>query len=159
MIPIAGSAYTYSYATMGELLAWSSGWDRVLEYAVGAATVSIGWSGTLVSLLHNFNIHLPPALVASPWQPVQMADGTIIHGIFNLPAVFIVAMISLLLVKGIEESSWVNTVIVFLKVTVIVIFIAIGWKYIQPANPTPLLPKNTTATLGTLRASVLRAGS
>ena len=159
MIPIAGSAYTYSYATMGELLAWIIGWDLVLEYAVGAATVSIGWSGTLVSLLHHFNIHLPPALVASPWQPVQLADGTIIHGIFNLPAVFIVAMISLLLVKGIEESSWVNTVIVFLKVTVIVIFIAIGWKYIQPANLTPLIPKNTTGEFGAFGWSGILAGA
>src|SRR5947209_18563450 len=159
MIPIAGSAYTCSYATSGELLACIIGWDLVLEYAVGAATVSIGWSGTLVSLLHHFNIHLPPALVASPWQPVQLADGTIIHGIFNLPAVFIVAMISLVLVKGIEESSWVNTVIVFLKVTVLVIFIAIGWKYIQPANLTPLLPKNTTGEFGAFGWSGILAGA
>jgi APA family basic amino acid/polyamine antiporter len=159
MIPIAGSAYTYSYATMGELLAWIIGWDLVLEYAVGAATVSIGWSSTLVALLHHFNIHLPPAMVASPWQPVTLSDGTIIHGIFNLPAVLIVAMVSLLLVKGIEESSWVNAVIVFLKVSVIVIFIAIGWKYVQPANLTPLIPQNTTGQFGAFGWSGILAGA
>ena len=105
MIPIAGSAYTYSYATMGELLAWIIGWDLVLEYAVGAATVSIGWSQTLVAILHRFGMHLPPQLIASPWQPVRLADGTVIHGIINLPAVFVIVLISLLLVKGIAESS------------------------------------------------------
>ena len=143
MIPIAGSAYTYSYATLGELLAWIIGWDLVLEYAVGAATVSIGWSATLVALLHRFHVDLPPALVASPWQEVRLSDGTVIHGVTNLPAVFVIVLISLLLVKGTQESSTVNAVIVFLKVGVIVVFIAIGWHFIQPANLTPFIPHNT----------------
>src|SRR5712675_2571613 len=97
MIPIAGSAYTYAYATMGELLAWIIGWDLVLEYAVGAATVSIGWSSTLISILHDFGIELPPSLIASPWQPVVLPTGETVYGIINLPAVLIVLLISLLL--------------------------------------------------------------
>src|SRR5437867_8180747 len=97
MIPVAGSAYTYSYATMGELIAWIIGWDLVLEYSVGAATVSIGWSQTLVALLHSLGINLPAQLVASPLQPVALSDGTTIHGLINLPAVTIVVAVSLLL--------------------------------------------------------------
>lgn len=159
MIPIGGSAYTYSYATMGELLAWIIGWDLVLEYAVGAATVSIGWSATLVALLHNFGFNLPPALVASPWQQVRLTDGTTIHGFINLPAVFIVVAISLLLVKGTQASSRVNAVIVFLKVSVIVVFIAIGWKFIQPSNLTPFVPPNITGRFGEFGLSGILAGA
>ncbi len=143
MIPIAGSAYTYSYATMGEFLAWIIGWDLILEYAVGAATVSIGWSQTLIALLHNFGIHLPPSISASPFQPIALPGGTTIYGIINLPAVFIVVIVSLILIIGIRESAGVNTVIVFLKVTVVVVFVAIGWAYINPTNHVPLIPENT----------------
>ena len=103
MIPVAGSAYTYAYATLGEFIAWIIGWDLVLEYAVGAATVSISWSAYVVSFLHGFNINLPPELVASPWQPVQLPNGELVHGIVNLPAVFIVLVISGLLITGIQE--------------------------------------------------------
>ena len=143
MIPIAGSAYTYAYATMGELLAWIIGWDLVLEYAVGAATVSIGWSQTLIALLHDFGIHLPPGLVASPFQPVMLPDGQAISGIINLPAVFIVVVVSIILILGIRESATTNSIIVFLKVAVVVVFIAVGWKFINPANHEPLIPVNT----------------
>ena len=143
MIPVAGSAYTYSYATMGEFLAWIIGWDLVLEYAVGAATVSIGWSQTLVALLHNFGIHLPPAIAASPFQPIALPGGTTIYGVINLPAVAIVVVVSIILMIGIKESANVNTVIVFLKVTVIVVFVAIGWMYINPVNHEPFIPQNT----------------
>lgn len=143
MIPVAGSAYTYAYATMGELLAWIIGWDLVLEYAVGAATVSIGWSQTLIALLHSLGIHLPPSLVASPFQPVILPDGQLIHGVINLPAVFIVLVVTAILVVGIRESATVNSVIVLLKVAVVVVFIAIGWGYMNPANHTPLIPPNT----------------
>jgi APA family basic amino acid/polyamine antiporter len=142
MIPVAGSAYTYSYATMGELVAWIIGWDLILEYSVGAATVSIGWSQTLVSLLHTFGINLPPQLIASPFQPVTMSDGSVIHGFINLPAVLIVVLVSLLLVVGIRESASVNSVIVLLKITVILVFIFLGWSYIRPENHTPFLPPN-----------------
>ncbi len=133
MIPVAGSAYTYSYATMGEFIAWIIGWDLVLEYAVGAATVSISWSRYLVKFLSYFNLHLDVALTAGPW------DG----GVINFPAVFIVVLMSMLLIKGTQESAMVNAVIVTLKVIVVIIFIIIGWKYIDTKNYTPYIPANT----------------
>ncbi len=143
MIPIAGSAYTYAYATMGELLAWIIGWDLVLEYAVGAATVSISWSSYVVSLLHDFGIELPAALIASPWQPVHLANGTTVFGVINLPAVLITSAISILLMVGIQESARVNEVMVVLKVTVVLVFIVARWGFINPANHTPMIPPNT----------------
>ena len=133
MIPVAGSAYTYSYATMGEFIAWIIGWDLVLEYAVGAATVGISWSRYLVKFFEGFDIHLPPELVTGPW------DG----GIINLPAVFIIVLMSLLLIKGTKESSTVNAFIVGLKVAVVLVFIFLGWKYINNDNYSPYIPDNT----------------
>lgn len=133
MIPVAGSAYTYSYATMGEFIAWIIGWDLVLEYAVGAATVSISWSRYLVKFLSYFDINLSPAYTLSPF------DG----GIINIPAVVIVILMSLLLMKGTKESAFVNGVIVTLKVAVVLIFITLGWQYIHPENYTPYIPQNT----------------
>jgi APA family basic amino acid/polyamine antiporter len=132
MIPVAGSAYTYSYATMGEFIAWIIGWDLVLEYAVGAATVGISWSRYFVKFLEGFDIHLPVSLTVGPW------DG----GIINLPAVFIIILMSLLLIKGTRESAFVNTIIVALKVSVVLIFIFLGWKYINSDNYTPYIPDN-----------------
>ncbi len=132
MIPVAGSAYTYSYATMGEFIAWIIGWDLVLEYAVGAATVSISWSRYLVKFLGYYDIHLSPSLTASPF------DG----GAINLPAVFIVMLMSLLLMKGTKESAFINGIIVALKVSVVLVFIALGWHYIHPENYTPYIPEN-----------------
>ena len=129
MIPVAGSAYTYSYATMGEFLAWIIGWDLVLEYAVGAATVGISWSRYLVKFLEGFDIALPHNLTVGPW------DG----GIINLPAVFIIVLMSSLLMKGTQESATVNGIIVFLKVSVVIVFITLGWKYINNANLNPYL--------------------
>jgi APA family basic amino acid/polyamine antiporter len=133
MIPVAGSAYTYSYATMGEFVAWIIGWDLVLEYAVGAATVGISWSRYLIKFLEGFDIHLPTAITLGPW------DG----GIINLPAVFIIVLMSLLLIKGTRESAMVNGIIVALKVTVVLVFIFLGWKYINTANYNPYIPDNT----------------
>lgn len=133
MIPVAGSAYTYSYATMGEFIAWIIGWDLVLEYAVGAATVSISWSRYLIKFLEGFDVHLPVALTVGPW------DG----GFVNLPAVFIVVLMSLLLIKGTQESAFVNAIIVALKVAVVLIFIFLGWKYINNDNYIPYIPDNT----------------
>ena len=133
MIPVAGSAYTYSYATMGEFIAWIIGWDLVLEYAVGAATVGISWSRYLVKFLEDFGVQLPESLTAGPW------DG----GIINLPAVFIIVLMSLLLMKGTKESATVNAVIVGLKVTVVFVFIFLGWKYINNDNYTPYLIPST----------------
>ncbi len=133
MIPVAGSAYTYSYATMGEFIAWIIGWDLVLEYAVGAATVSISWSRYFVKFLEGFDVHLPTALTVGPW------DG----GWINLPAVFIVLLVSSLLIKGTKESATVNGIIVALKVTVVLVFIILGWQYIDNSNYTPYIPDNT----------------
>jgi APA family basic amino acid/polyamine antiporter len=143
MIPIAGSAYTYAYATMGELIAWIIGWDLVLEYAVGAATVSISWSSYVVSLLHDWGVELPQQLIASPWQPVQLSDGSIVYGMINLPAVLIIVLISTLLMIGIQESATVNAVVVVIKVSVVIVFIAIGWSFVRPENHTPFIPPNT----------------
>ena len=133
MIPVAGSAYTYSYATMGEFIAWIIGWDLVLEYAVGAATVGISWSRYLVKFLDSFGIHLDKSYTVGPW------DG----GIINLPAVFIIVLMSLLLIKGTSESAKVNAVIVAVKVVVVLIFIALGWGYINSDNYVPYIPDNT----------------
>ena len=133
MIPVAGSAYTYSYATMGEFIAWIIGWDLVLEYAVGAATVAISWSRYFGKFLGGFGIQLPDSMMGGPW------DG----GIINIPAVFIVVLMSLLLIKGTSESAKVNAVIVGLKITVVLIFIFLGWKYINTENYSPYIPDNT----------------
>lgn len=143
MIPVAGSAYTYSYATMGEFMAWIIGWDLVLEYALGAATVSISWSRYLVKFLGYYDLHLPHELTMSPFSSVTLEDGSIVSGIMNLPAVFIIIMMSLLLIKGTKESATVNTIIVALKIAVVLIFIGLGWGFINSANYTPYIPDNT----------------
>lgn len=143
MIPVAGSAYTYSYVTMGEFIAWIIGWDLVLEYAVGAATVSISWSRYFTKFLGYYDIHLPASMSMSPWDSATLADGTIVSGMINLPAVFIVVLMSLLLVKGTKESAFVNGIIVALKVTVVLIFIFLGWGFIKSENYQPYIPVNT----------------
>ena len=133
MIPVAGSAYTYSFATMGEFLAWIIGWDLVLEYAVGAATVSISWSRYLGKFLESYGIHINSNLMLSPFE----------GGVINLPAVVIVMIMSLILIRGTRESSLINGVIVLLKVSVVLVFIAVGWQYIRPENLDPYIPANT----------------
>ncbi|HLR36536.1 MAG TPA: amino acid permease [Chitinophagaceae bacterium] len=143
MIPVAGSAYTYSYATMGEFVAWIIGWDLVLEYALGAATVASSWSGYLNELFQSLGVALPPELMMSPFDVVHLADGSVVHGIMNLPAVFIVVVMSLVLIRGISESSWVNSIIVVLKIAIVIAFIIIGIQYIRPENLQPLIPENT----------------
>jgi APA family basic amino acid/polyamine antiporter len=143
MIPIAGSAYTYSYATMGELLAWVIGWDLVLEYAVGASTVAVSWSGYLRSLLLDWGIDLDPRWMNSPFTTITLTGGQKVHGLVNLPAIFIVVCVSTLLIIGIQESARVNAVIVALKVAVVILFILFGWAYIQTRNYHPYIPPNT----------------
>jgi APA family basic amino acid/polyamine antiporter len=135
MIPIAGSAYTYAYATMGELLAWIIGWDLVLEYAVGAATVSVSWSSYVSKLFHMYGVELPESLTHCPWDATP--------GIINLPAVLIVLVISTLLIIGISESARVNAVIVVVKVAIVIIVIGVGFAYVNAANYTPFIPENT----------------
>jgi APA family basic amino acid/polyamine antiporter len=136
-IPIAGSAYTYSYATMGEFVAWIIGWDLVLEYAIGAATVAIAWSEYLNKLLGLFGTSIPFVYCHSPFQ-TDPATGA--HGIINLPAVFILLVLTLLLIRGMRESAFVNTLIVVAKVTIVVLIIVLGWHFMNPANHTPYIP-------------------
>lgn len=143
MIPVAGSAYTYSYATMGEFVAWVIGWDLVLEYAVGAATVSISWSRYLTKFLDYYDIHLPAQMTMSPFDTATLADGTVVSGMINLPAVFIIICMSLVLIKGTKESAFVNGIIVALKVAVVLVFIALGWAFIRTENYQPYIPANT----------------
>ncbi len=142
MIPIAGSAYTYAYTTMGELVAWVIGWALIMEYALGAATVAIAWSEYLNKLLQVFGTEIPYALCHSPFESAAV-NGVMLHGVINLPAFVIIVLLSLLLIKGTQESAMFNAVIVFVKVAIVLIFIAVGWQFINPANHTPyLIPDN-----------------
>ncbi|PYI95783.1 MAG: amino acid permease [Verrucomicrobia bacterium] len=143
LVPMAGSAYTYGYATLGELFAWIIGWDLILEYALGAVTVSIGWSGYVVSFLRDVGIHMPPQFSAARGTLITLADGTQVAAIFNLPAVIIVAIVTILLVIGIRASANVNNVIVFVKVAVVLLFIVGAAHAINPANWHPFIPPNT----------------
>lgn len=143
LVPMAGSAYTYGYATLGELFAWIIGWDLILEYALGAVTVSIGWSGYVVSFLHDIGIDIPAQLSAARGTLITLADGTQVTAIFNLPAVIIIAIITLLLVIGIRESANVNNVIVFVKVAVVLLFIFGAVHAVNPANWHPFIPPST----------------
>jgi APA family basic amino acid/polyamine antiporter len=143
LVPMAGSAYTYGYATLGELFAWIIGWDLVLEYALGAVTVAIGWSGYVVSFLKDIGINFPCALSAARGTAVICADGTTATALFNLPAVIIIALVSTLLVVGIKESANVNNVIVFIKVAVVLLFIIAAAHAIDPDNWKPFMPPNT----------------
>jgi APA family basic amino acid/polyamine antiporter len=145
MIPVAGSAYTYAYSTLGEWIAWIIGWDLIIEYALGAATVSISWSSYVVSLLHTFHIDLPARWIAGPFEGVRLPDQMIMPGYANIPAVLIVGLVSLLLMIGVSESARVNAVIVVIKVAVVLVFVGVGYSFINPANYHPFLPPNTGA--------------
>jgi APA family basic amino acid/polyamine antiporter len=154
-VPVAGSAYTYSYATMGEFAAWIIGWDLVLEYAMGAATVGVGWSGYFVSFLDYFGIHLPMALTSAPLRWCTSADVTNAVAactqagwnrtgtLFNLPAMFIVLLASTILVIGIRESAKANNFMVVLKLAVVVLLILFGLQYVNSDNWKPFIPPNT----------------
>jgi basic amino acid/polyamine antiporter, APA family len=143
LVPMAGSAYTYGYATLGELIAWIIGWDLVLEYALGAVTVAIGWSGYVVSFLHDIHINVPCSLSAARGVTVQCFDGTTATAIFNLPAVIIIGLVTTLLVIGIKESANFNNVIVMVKVAVVLLFIIFAAHAINPANWHPFIPEQT----------------
>src|SRR6202161_1639523 len=132
MIPVAGSAYSYSYATMGELVGWIIGWDLVLEYAVGAAAVAVGWSGYLTVILHGLGIHLPVAITNAP--------GSVPGAIINLPALLIVMLITYVLYIGISESARINSIIVGIKLIVIAAVIVVGAFFVRPANWSPFAP-------------------
>jgi APA family basic amino acid/polyamine antiporter len=174
MIPIAGSAYTYGYATMGELVAWIIGWDLILEYLFGASTVAVGWSGYFTAFMNQLGIHIPAAYTNSPYtvqgthtlvpnvicvnpatnEAVAATNGVCaaglnaVHGIVNLPAVILIGLMSTLLVIGIKESARFNNVIVFVKVLIVLAVIAFGFAHVDPSNWTPFVPPNTTGEFG-----------
>ncbi len=142
-VPIAGSAYTYGYATLGEFFAWIIGWDLILEYALGAATVAVGWSGHLVSFLHDFaGIDVPASVAAAPCWPIPAA-GCSPAAVVNLPAIFIALAVTVLIVRGIRESANFNSAIVMVKLAVVVIVIVGGAAYVNAANWHPFIPPNT----------------
>ncbi len=164
LVPIAGSAYTYGYATLGELFGWIIGWDLILEYALSATTVAIGWSGYVSSFLSkNLGIHIPPQLSAARGLCVSVIDGSTqaltsaaggcaalaggpyIQAQFNVPAVVIVALVTALLVIGIKESANLNNIVVFIKVSVVIIFIALAFSHVNTANWHPFIPPNEGA--------------
>ena len=141
MAPVAGSAYTYAYATLGELFAWIIGWDLVLEYAVGSATVANGWSSYFQSVIAKIGIVLPPALAGPPIIYDAATGGFIAtSGVINLPAIIIVAIVTAILVKGIQESASFNATMVFIKVAAVIFVILVGSFYINPDNWTPFAP-------------------
>lgn len=142
MIPLCGSAYTYAYSTIGELFAWIIGWDLILEYLVGSATVAVGWSGYVVSFLSGIGIHFPAALANAPFAFKE--TGWIMSGaILNLPAVLVVLAVTVILILGIRESSWVNAIIVVIKLVIIVLFVAFCFPYVRPDNWVPFIPPST----------------
>jgi APA family basic amino acid/polyamine antiporter len=143
ILPVSGSAYTYAYASLGEVFAWAMGWLLVLEFGLASATVAVGWSGYLVSFLKDFNIIIPPALTAPYGEAVTLADGTIIPALFNLPAFLAVLAITGLLITGISKSAKVNNFIVLVKLAVIVIFVLVGIFYIDTSNWSPFIPAPT----------------
>jgi APA family basic amino acid/polyamine antiporter len=142
LIPIAGSAYTYGYATLGELFAWIIGWDLMLEYALGASTVSVGWTGYFVSLLKNVGIDVPAAISTSTFLLNEQGE-FVNTGSFNLVAFLVLIVISGILALGIQESATINTLVVVLKVSIVVLFLVAGVSYIKPENWTPFIPENT----------------
>jgi len=143
LIPIAGSAYTYAYSTLGELIAWIIGWDLILEYSLGATTVAIGWSGYVVSFLKDIGVDFPASLAAAPYSfNPQTGAWTKTGAVLNLPAAFVIALIAYVLVRGIKESATINSIIVFLKIGIILIFIGAGLFFIKPALWKPFIPPN-----------------
>lgn len=166
ILPISGSAYTYAYATLGEVLAWVMGWLLVLEYGVAASTVAVGWSGYINSFLLSFGVVIPPELTAATNQPIMVTDvyhpmfeaagyafnakhqlldgtGALVRGLFNLPAAIGIAAVTALLTIGVSESAKVNNIIVFIKVAVVILFVVIGLFYVNPENWVPFIPENT----------------
>jgi APA family basic amino acid/polyamine antiporter len=147
MLPVSGSAYSYSYASLGEIFAWIMGWLLLLEYGVAASTVAVGWSGYVVSFLHNFGIIIPEALTT---PTMKMVDGILVFtGGINLPALLGILMMTALLVRGVKESATVNNVIVMIKLAVVILFIVMGAMYINPANWHPFIPAEIVNAGGT----------
>lgn len=145
MVPVAGSAYTYAYATLGELFAWIIGWDLVLEYAVGSATVATGWSGYFQNVMAKVGLHLPDGFRESPWRYDVTTGGLVSTGSFvNLPAIVIVLIVTVILIKGIQESAAFNTAMVMIKVAAVLFVIGVGAFFVDPANWHPFAPYGWT---------------
>ncbi|MGV8135664.1 MAG: amino acid permease [Mangrovibacterium sp.] len=158
LLPIAGSAYTYSYATLGEFMAWIIGWDLILEYLFASSTVAVGWSGYMVSFLGDFGIHIPDKLCYSPIDYTKAAGWFLTGNIINLPSIFIIGVVSALLIVGIKESTRFNNIIVIVKVIVVLLFIGFGMSYINVDNWTPYIPENT-GTFGQFGISGIFTGA
>src|SRR5258706_6312832 len=140
-LPVSGSAYSYTYASMGEGAAWVMGLLLLLEYGLAASTVAVSWSGYFTSLLADMNLTVSPTLTAAPGVPVKDASGAVIAtGVMNLPAIVVIGLVTLLLVRGVTESATVNNIIVFIKMAVVIAFIVIGSRYVHPANWVPFVP-------------------
>ena len=142
MLPISGSSYTYTYATLGEVFAWMIGWDLILEYAMGAATVAVGWSGYIVSICRDVGIIIPPTLAAAPGTIIKLPDGSTATAIFNLPAALIIAALTTSLVFGTKDSARLNNIMVVIKLAVVAAFICIGAFFVSPAHWHPFIPPN-----------------
>jgi basic amino acid/polyamine antiporter, APA family len=158
MIPIAGSAYTYAYATMGEFIAWIIGWDLILEYLFASSTVAVGWSGYVVSFLNDLGITIPVGMTSAPFNYINEQGWILTGSIINLPAVLICLFVTILLVIGIKESARFNNIIVLLKVIVLLLFIGLGTSYINIENWTPFIPENT-GTFGEFGISGILTGA
>ncbi len=143
MLPVSGSAYSYAYASVGEILAWGMGLLLLLEYGIAAATVAVGWSGYVVSFLGNFGIVIPPSLTTPTYQIINDGQELLYTGSINLPALLGVGMMTALLIIGVKESATINNIIVFIKVSVVLLFIVVGSRYIDPANWHPFIPEVT----------------
>ena len=142
-VPISGSAYTFAYASLGEFIAWIIGWDLILEYGLGASTVSVGWSGYFANFVGHFHIGNLRLIIPDQWQhnPWDTGpSGEILHGIMNLPAFFIILLVGILLIRGVKESAVVNTIIVIVKVAIVLFFIAVGFGHVDQGNWTPYFP-------------------
>jgi APA family basic amino acid/polyamine antiporter len=142
-VPVAGSAYTYAYATLGEFVAWVIGWDLILEYALGAATVAVGWSGILITLLGQLGLTFPAALSAAPGTVVRVAGADPVTAVLNVPAILVTVAVTALLIFGVSEAASVNGAIVMIKVAILLIVIAAGALFIDPVNWHPFIPPNT----------------
>ena len=151
-VPISGSAYTYGYATLGEFVAWIIGWDLILEYALGAATVAVGWSEYVISFLHDVGIQFPAAWSAAPGSVITLADGSAVTASSTCRRCSSPSLVTALLVVGIQESAWVNAVIVIIKVAIVLLVIAAGSMFINPANWTPFIPATTRPRVRTTTA-------
>lgn len=143
MIPVAGSAYSYSYSTLGEFFAWFIGWDLILEYLFTAGTVAVGWSGYFVSFLDDFGLHIPMNMRLAPFDHTSAGGWVTTGSIINFPAMFVVAVMSVLLIRGISQSATLNNIVVVVKVVVILLFIGFGLSFIDTTNWTPYIPQNT----------------